>query len=82
MSVILNVDEKVQDIIESLEEGYAEDDFYDAFIRKYPDDYKKVRAKYLAEERKTKEGKTHPMQSPETHIKHALSSYLSRKSKG
>lgn len=38
-------------------------------------------SKYLEEERKTKLGKTHPMQHPDKHIKNALKSYLSRKNK-
>lgn len=82
MSVILNVDEKVLVIIESLKEGYSKNDFYDAFIREYPDDYKKLRVKYLAEERQAKGGKTHPMQSPEIYIKHALRSYLAERIEG
>ena len=44
----------------------------------HPEDYEKCRKKFLAEERKTKPGKTHPMQNPEKHIKNALRSYLSR----
>ncbi len=79
MSVILNVDEKVQTVLDSLSEGYTEEEFVDKFIEDYPKDYEKANAVFLAEERKTKPGKTHPMQPPRKHIANALKSYLSRK---
>ena len=78
MSVILNVDEKVKLVIETLQEGYSEDDFFAQFVKMYPKDYEKCQKKFLEEEHKTKPGKTHPMQNPEKHIKNALKSYLSR----
>ena len=81
MSVILKVDEKVKSVIDTLQEGYSEDDFYTQFIKMYPEDYEKCKRKFLTEERKTKPGKTHPMQNPEKHIKHALRSYLSKSKK-
>lgn len=79
MSVILKVDEKVKEVIGLLPDGFTEDDFLHKFIEMYPADYEKCKRKYLEEERKTKPGKTHPMQHPEKHIKNALKSYLSRK---
>lgn len=79
MSVILKVDEKVKEVIDSLPDGFTEDDFYAKFVEMYPQDYEKCQRRFLAEERKTKPGKTHPMQNPEKHIKNALKSYLSRK---
>lgn len=78
MNVILKVDEKVKSVIDTLQEDYSEDDFYTRFVEMHPEDYEKCRKKFLAEERKTKPGKTHPMQNPEKHIKNALRSYLSR----
>lgn len=81
MSVISKVDEKVQNIISLLPENYSEKDFLEKFIATYPDDYGKCWNKYRKEERQTKPGKSHPMQHPDKHIKNALKSYLSRKSK-
>lgn len=78
MSVILNVDEKVKSVIDELPDGYSDDDFLDAFKKKYPKDYQKCWDRYLEEERKTKPGKPHPMQHPDKHIINALKSYLSR----
>lgn len=78
MSVILKIDEKVKAIIDLLPEGYSENDFYEKFVEVYPKDYEKCRKVFLAEERQTKPGKTHPMQDPEKHIKNALKSYQSR----
>lgn len=65
MSVIKNVAEKVKSVIDILPEGYSEDDFYAKFIEMYPDDYEKCKKKFLAEERKTKPGRSHPMQKTE-----------------
>jgi hypothetical protein len=79
MSVILKIDEKIQVILGILPEGYSEEEFVDKFIETYPNDYKKANAVFLKEERKTKPGKTHPMQPPRKHIANALKSYLSRK---
>mgnify|MGYP001069664979 FL=1 len=81
MSVILKVDEKVQNIISLLPENYSEKDFLEKFIATYPDDYGKCWNRYLKEERLTKPGKSHPMQHPDKHITNALKSYLSRTSK-
>ncbi len=81
MSVILRVNEKVEHILSLLGVGYSEDDFLYKFKEIYPKDYDKCMKKYLEEERKTKPGKTHPMQHPDHHIKCALRSYLSRKAK-
>lgn len=81
MSVILKVDEKVQNIISILPDNYSEKDFLEKFIATYPADYKKCWNRFLKEERQTKDGKSHPMQHPDKHIINALKSYLSRKSK-
>ncbi len=81
MSVILKVDEKVQNIISLLPENYSEKDFLEKFIATYPADYRKCWNRYLKEERQTKPGKSHPMQHPDKHIINALKSYLSRTSK-
>lgn len=79
MSIILKVDEKVENVISILPASYSEDDFLYKFKTLYPKDYQKCWAKYLKEERNTKPGKHHPMQHPDHHIKAALRSYLSRK---
>ena len=79
MSVIINVDKKVEDIISMLSEGYTEEDFLKKFREVYPKDYDKCMKRFLDEERRTKPGKTHPMRHPDHHIKSALRSYLSRK---
>lgn len=79
MSVILKVDEKVETVITALPKDFTEDDFLHKFMEMYPADYEKCMRVYEAEERKTKPGKTHPMQHPDKHIKNALKSYISRK---
>lgn len=81
MSVILKVDEKVAQILSMLPENYSEKDFLEKFIATYPNDYRKCWNRFLKEVVKTKPGKSHPMQHPDKHIKNALKSYLSRKTK-
>ena len=81
MSVIINVDDKVEYVLSQLEGSYSEDEFLTKFKETYPNDYQKCWKRFLSEEKKTKSGKPHPMQHPDKHIKNALKSYLSRKTK-
>lgn len=81
MSIILNVDQKVENIISILPEGYSDNDFLLKFKEIYPKDYDKCMKKFLKEERMTKPGKKHPMQHPDHHIVCALRSFISRKQK-
>ena len=75
MSIIKNVDDKVEQIINSLPLDYSEADFIELFKNTFPDDYEKCRKVFQNEERKNK-GKPHPMQHPNKHITNALKSYL------
>lgn len=81
MSVILKVDEKVANVISLLPANYSDKEFLDKFIETYPRDYQKCWDRFNEEEAHTKPGKRHPMQHPDKHIKNALKSYLSRKTK-
>ncbi len=78
MSVIINVDKKVEALLCKLTVNCSEEDFLEAFKDEYPDDYQKCWDKYREEERKTKPGKTHPMAHPDKHVVNALKSYRSR----
>ena len=78
MSIISKVDDKVKNVISLLPEKFTEKDFLNKFIQTYPADYRKCWVKFFKEEMQTKEGKYHPMQHPDKHIKNALKSYLSR----
>lgn len=80
MSIIKNVDDKVEQIINCLPLDYSEADFIELFKNTFPNDYEKCRKVFQNEERKNK-GKPHPMQHPNKHITNALKSYLSRKNK-
>lgn len=79
MSVIINVDSKVEYILSLLDNSYTEDEFLAKFKEIYPKDYEKCRKKFIKEEINSKNGKSHPMQHPDKHIKNALKSYISRK---
>ena len=79
MSVIINVDSKVEYILSLLDNSYTEDEFLAKFKEIYPKDYEKCWKKFIKEEINGKNGKPHPMQHPDKHIKNALKSYISRK---
>ena len=75
MSVIINVNSKVEYILSLLDNSYTEDEF----LAKFKEIYPKCRKKFIKEEINSKNGKSHPMQHPDKHIKNALKSYISRK---
>lgn len=81
MSVIINVDNKVEYILSLMKNPFTEDEFLAKFKETYPEDYEKCWKKFKKEEMNTKKGKTHPMQHPDKHIKNALKSYICRKIK-
>lgn len=43
MSVILKKDEKIENVISTLEEGYSFQMFMEKFIETYPSDWKKIK---------------------------------------
>lgn len=81
MTVILKKDEKIESVLNEMPDNYSDDDFVQAFRDKYPDDVRRMQAKYNKEERNTKEGKTHPMPTPERYIKNALNVYRKKQIK-
>ncbi|PEC22774.1 hypothetical protein COM96_06500 [Bacillus cereus] len=55
-------------VIESLKEGYTEDDFVNMFKELYPKDWNKVVKRYEDHKRRTKPGKSFPMPKPQKYI--------------
>lgn len=75
MAVITKKDEKVALVVQSLPEGFNQDQFIEAFKAAYPKDWEKIVRAYNQHERKTKPGKTHPMPEPVQYLKNALNTY-------
>jgi signal recognition particle subunit SEC65 len=72
MAVISKKDEKVAKVVESLSSGYTPEDFVEKYKEFYPSDWEKLKKGYIKHERRTKEGKTHPMPEPEQYLINAL----------
>ena len=68
MSVITKKDEKATAIIEKMTDKNNEQEFKDLFKATYPDDWKKIIAKFKSEERADTKGKGHPMPKPDTYL--------------
>ena len=68
MSVITKKDEKAAAILEKMTDRNNEQEFKDLFKTTYPDDWKKIIAKFRAEERADTKGKGHPMPEPDTYL--------------
>lgn len=74
-SVMLKRKEKAFAIFDELGKDCSFESFYEKFIEKNPKDFERIRAKYNKEERKTKEGKGHPMPHPTQYIRNLFNIY-------
>ena len=68
MAVVLKKEEKEKAVIEKMTNPEDIEEFKSLFKQMYPDDFAKIQKTYLAEERKDKKGKGHPMPHPETYL--------------
>ena len=68
MAVIIKKDEKAKAVIEKMTNPEDVEEFKTLFKQIYPDDYARIQKTYIAEERKDKKGKGHPMPHPETYL--------------
>jgi hypothetical protein len=72
MAVFTKKDEKICEVVNSLDDNYTQEEFISKFIEMYPKDWGKIEKSYQDHERKTKPGKSHPMPKPEQFLKNAL----------
>lgn len=70
--VIVKKEEKISAVVASLETGFTETQFVEAFIQMHPKEWEHVQKVYRDHERKTKPGKTHPMPEPRQYLINAL----------
>ena len=68
MAVITKKDEKAQAVIARMSNPEDIEEFKELFKETYPDDYTKMMNTFMAEERKDKKRKGHPMPHPETYM--------------
>lgn len=73
--VMLKRKEKAFEIFDELGKDCSFESFYGKFIEKNPKDFKRIKARYNKEERKTKEGKRHPMPHPTQYIRNLFNTY-------
>ena len=72
MAVITKKDEKIALVVASFDKEFSFDEFLKKFQEMYPKDWEKTVRNYIQHERKTKEGKTHPMPDPKQYLQNSL----------
>lgn len=72
MAVIVKKDEKLSNVVNTLDSSFSSDEFVAKFQELYPKDWVKIEKNYRDHERKTKPGKTHPMPESTQYLKNAL----------
>lgn len=79
--IIQKKDQKIQQVLQNLSDGYSEQDFVGKFRELFPKDWGNIVRRYDAHERLTKPGKSHPMAPPEKYLKNALKAFLLRQNR-
>lgn len=74
-SVVVKKDEKVKKIFDEYGLDISEEKFIEVFKSKYPQDWENIKNRYIDEERKTKEGKSHPMPEPRKYLSNTYKVY-------
>lgn len=77
-SIIAKKAEKAEKILKQMSDKDNEEEFKKLFRKLYPEDWEKIKRKYLKEERKTKPGKSHPMPNPNTYLHNMFKTALSK----
>lgn len=71
-------EEKAKQIFDELGKNCTFEAFYEKFKELFPDDWGRIKSKYNKEERKTKDGKTHPMPHPTRYVKNLYNIYRNK----
>lgn len=79
MALVLKKEEKLENTINMLDNNYTKDEFVEKFEESYPKDWNKIVNNYQEHERKTKEGKTHPMPEPKQYVINMLNVWLKKR---
>jgi len=79
MAVILKKDEKIEEVVSLLPEGFNTDDFINKFKELFEKDWIKINSTYEKHLRKSKPEKSIPMPPPEKYLSNALKVWNKKK---
>lgn len=79
-SLIVKKEEKIAETVSSLQNGFSEAQFVDAFIERFPKECERIQEVYRDHERRTKPGKNHPMPEPRKYLVNALKTWKKKNS--
>ena len=68
MALIVKKEEKQENVLNHMTDCNDLEEFKRLFQEMYPDDWKRIQAKYAEEERKDTKGKGHPMPHPNVYL--------------
>ena len=77
--MILNEDEKFENICQQLGDKFVIQDMFNKFLELYPEDWKKLKITYSKFNRSNKFGKTIPLPRPEQSLRKKMSIWLAKK---
>ena len=80
--IIKNKDEKLKTVIGEMKVKFSISDFVSNFREKYPDDYEKLKERFLKDEKDTRslDWKKHSMPDPDKYLGNALKDYAKHNS--
>lgn len=77
--MIIDLDEKLEKTVTSIEGQYAIQDVFNKFISLYPEDWKKHKIAYSKFNRSKQFGKTIPLPKPEVSLKKSIQIWLHKR---
>ena len=77
--MIIDLDQKLEKTIASLEGNYAVQDVFNKFIALFPEDWKKHKIAYSRFNRSKQFGKTIPLPKPEVSLKKSIQNWLHKR---
>lgn len=78
MTVISKKNEKVENVVNTLNTGFTTAEFISKFIELYPSEWHKLEKESAKYKEKTKSGKINPMPSPTQYLTNALNVWRKR----
>ena len=79
--MIIDQDEKFENVITTLESDYLVQDVFNAFLKMYPEDWKKIKITYSKFKRSKQFGRTIPLSRPEQALQKTIKTWLIKNKK-
>jgi hypothetical protein len=76
--MILDIDQKIEQTVATLEEKYAVQDVFNKFIEMFPADWKKHKIAYSKFNRSKQFGRTIPLPKPEVSLKKMIQIWMKK----